>query len=78
MILILNELNAAALSRIDAFLAVQISNILRAFFIRMSSLSHKFQANGPDFLGENYSYSNAHDFSLALANHTKYCIMDSK
>lgn len=48
----MNELNAAALSRTDAFLAVQISNILCSFSTRMDSLSHNLKTNGHDFMGE--------------------------
>lgn len=46
-----NEINAAALSRKDAFEPEQISNILLAFSTRMESLSHNLQTKGPDFMG---------------------------
>jgi len=48
---ILNEINAAALSRKDAFEVEQISNILLAFSTRMDSLSSNLQADVPDFMG---------------------------
>ena len=48
---IMNEINAAALSRKDAFEPEQISNILLAFSVRMESLSHNLQTKGPDFMG---------------------------
>lgn len=48
---ILNEINAAALSRKDAFEAEQISDVLLALSTRMESLSHNLQTNAPNFVG---------------------------
>lgn len=48
---ILNEINAAALSKRNAFKDEQISNILLAFSMRMDSLLSNVQANMPDFMG---------------------------
>lgn len=64
---ILNEINAAALSRKDAFEAEQISNILLAFSARMDSLSQNLQTGGPDFMGiQNMSRAQMHIISHSL------------
>lgn len=70
---ILNEINAAALSKSDAFTPEEITNILCVFRFRLKSLSSDVQDKSSDFLGYKSSrislmYSTAHSLWLLTQN----------